>query len=187
MIFETTIGILTTCCAANAIYNKSLKKGNSIDELTGLYNRKFMKDIKRMVSSGDYFYVIGCDIDFFKKVNDTYGHATGDIVLKTFSQALKSMFKVNGDFIIRYGGEEFFIFSKIKSDEYTKEIVFKRTEETRKKIEELEILSNEMNLIKITASFGISTNISLSIKEMIEDADKNLYKAKKTGRNKIIL
>jgi len=187
MFFEISTGLLTTCCAVNMAHNKTLKKGNTIDELTGLYNRKFMKDIERMVSSGDKFYVIGCDIDHFKRVNDTYGHSTGDIVLKTFSQTLMTMFKVSGDYIVRFGGEEFFIFSKIKSKEYTEEVVKNRVEETRQKIENLEILSNEMDLIKITASFGISVNNKLSIKEMIEDSDKKLYKAKNSGRNIVIL
>lgn len=186
MILETATGILSTCCAVNFAYNKSLKNDNFTDQLTGLYNRKFLKKIEAMEKSGSKFYVIACDIDHFKNVNDTYGHSTGDIVLKTFATNLKILFKGSSDYVIRFGGEEFFIFSK-KSPEYTEDIVFSRVEETRQKIQDMEILSTNNQLIKITISFGISYDNNLSIQEKIEDADKKLYKAKKTGRNKVII
>jgi len=186
MIFETATGLLSTCCAVNMAYNKTLKNDNYTDQLTGLYNRKFLKKLEAMEKSGDKFYVIGCDIDHFKRVNDTYGHTTGDIVLKTFSETLKGMFKGSKDYVVRFGGEEFFIFSK-KSPEYTEDIIFNRVEETRKKIEDLEILSTDTQLIKITVSFGISYDDKLSIDKKIEDSDKKLYEAKNTGRNKVII
>lgn len=186
MLLEAATATLSTCCIVNAAYNKSLQKDNFKDELTGLYNRKFLKKIKSRIDNNDKFYVIGCDIDFFKKVNDSYGHSTGDIVLKTFAKTLHGMFKKDDDFVVRYGGEEFFIFSKVTPD-YTEDIVYNRVEETRKKIEELEILSTDNRLIKITVSFGISYNFSLSLDKMIEDGDAKLYQAKSEGRNKVVI
>jgi diguanylate cyclase (GGDEF)-like protein len=186
MILETATGVLSTCCAVNFAYNKSLKADNHTDQLTGLLNRKFLKNLESMEKSGTNFYVIGCDIDHFKSVNDTYGHSTGDIVLKAFATNLKNMFKGSSDYVVRFGGEEFFIFSK-QSPKYTEDIVFSRVEETRKKIEALEILSTDNELIKITVSFGISYNNKLSLQEKIEDSDKKLYEAKETGRNKVII
>jgi len=187
MVFEIATGALGTCCVVNFAYSSTLKKDSLTDPLTGLYNRKFLKRIEKMRASGDRFYVIGCDIDHFKKVNDTYGHASGDVVLKSFAQLLKNHFKGDTDYVVRFGGEEFFIFSKVTSEDYTPEVVFQRVGELRQKVKDLEILSSQMDLIKITSSFGICSDTEKKISEAIECADKYLYEAKKTGRDKVVM
>jgi diguanylate cyclase len=176
--------LLIGCCTANYFKNKQLKTNVNTDFLTGMYNRKILPQIELLEKNGNQFYIIACDIDHFKRVNDNYGHSAGDLVLKTVSETIKGLFKSNIDYTVRFGGEEFFIFMQANED--TKQKIFDRTETIRQKIEELHILTEDMKLIKITASFGICIDLTKPIKNRIDMADKNLYKAKESGRNKII-
>lgn len=116
------------------------------------------------------------DIDFFKKVNDTYGHLTGDYTLKHFSEIISKNLKRESDWVARYGGEEFLMCLPSAGPDYAKEIA----ENIRQKIEDSEFVDGE-HQFKITASFGVcSMNPSYgsNIEAMIECADRNLYKAK---------
>ncbi|MCJ7689223.1 MAG: GGDEF domain-containing protein, partial [Clostridiaceae bacterium] len=124
-----------------------------------------------------------CDIDFFKVVNDTYGHIAGDYLLQEFSSCLKKFKRSETDWISRYGGEEFLICLN-NTDNAT---AIKIIERIRVEVENME-MNYKGNEIKITASFGICTilNKTVSMNEFIEWTDENLYEAKKTGRNKII-
>lgn len=185
MIVEIAIGLLATCCGANFFYNKRLKEDGIRDQLTNLYNRKFMKQIRDRSNKGVFFHVVSCDIDFFKKVNDTYGHDAGDVILKTFAETLQHSFKTNKDYVLRYGGEEFFIFIEDKENRMTSGFIKERVELVRKKVEMLEMLTKEMELVKITASFGISSDQDLSLEARMKDSDEKVYFAKKTGRNRV--
>lgn len=157
------------------------------DGLTGLSNRRqFDYSIKReFVKSKRYpsdlsFAIL--DIDFFKKVNDTYGHQYGDYVLREVSSILKNSFR-KSDMLYRYGGEEIAIIMT----ETTIPTAMTIMERLRKKIEIHEFIYNGIQ-INVTVSIGIGSNLDRfdEAHQMIECADKALYKAKQTGRNKVV-
>ena len=154
------------------------------DKLTGLYNRHYLIDVadRKILSAHRHntaLCMIMLDIDHFKKVNDTYGHLTGDEVLKAIAKVLKFSTRAE-DFVSRYGGEEFIIIFEgcdIKDG-------LLRVEKIREEIESL----NPQN-IKVTASFGIS-ELSENHKNfdmLLKDADEALYIAKDNGRNQVVI
>lgn len=157
------------------------------DSLTSLLNRRSFEEFSlifpnSIVNQTEVGFIM-CDIDFFKKINDTYGHDSGDIVLIGFSEILNSSLQ-NDDVVFRYGGEEFLIIWLGLSKE---NLIF-RLENLRKKIENTLFNVNKES-IKITSSFGVcytclSTDKVFSVKELVNLADKELYKAKKNGRNR---
>jgi len=132
------------------------------DRLTGCKNRNYLLDNRQSIETDDSCAVI-IDIDHFKKVNDTLGHAAGDEVLKDVAKVIMSVVR-NSD-TIRYGGEEFVIFLKNSSIERAVLIA----ERIRKAIQ---------SGTTVTASIGVSTDLT--------SADKALYEAKETGRNKVV-
>lgn len=143
------------------------------DSLTHLNNRRVLENIV------DYDSVILGDIDFFKKINDSYGHLKGDEVLVAISEVLFNCVR-DTDIVCRWGGEEFLIILKNCSNEeaYRKAMVLKE------KIEELQ----EKFGFKITMSFGISNYIfEKPVAEAIDEADKALSRSKKDGRNRITM
>ena len=157
------------------------------DGLTGLSNRRqFDYSINReFIKSRKYpsdlcFAIL--DIDHFKSVNDTYGHQYGDYVLKEVSSIIKNSFR-RADMIYRYGGEEIAIIMT----ETTIPSAVTMMERLRKKIETHDFFYNGIQ-ISLTASIGIGSNLDKleDAHQMIECADKALYKAKETGRNKVL-
>lgn len=164
--------------------NEELKRISITDRLTQIFNRhkldKVLRDEKeRCDRYDDSFGVILLDIDHFKSVNDTYGHQVGDVVLVEIANILKSNIRKT-DILGRWGGEEFLIIC-IKSDlENTQKVA----EKCRKAIENF----NFTTINHKTASFGVSVyKKGNTIKETIVRADDNLYKAKESGRNKVIV
>jgi len=158
------------------------------DSLTNTYNKRYIEerllvDIFSASNENQPISVIMADLDHFKKVNDTYGHLAGDHVLKEFVKIAKYKIRRSTDWIARYGGEEFLIVL-LNADE---SIANKVAEEVRKAIEKAKIQYNEDH-ISITASFGTYTLTSenMTYEQLIEHADKNLYRAKNSGRNKTI-
>ena len=155
----------------------------SYDQLTGIYNRRkfhelfklHMNELKRY---GKKFSVILIDIDDFKKVNDVYGHAVGDIILKKFVGITKSNIR-DVDVFARWGGEEFIVLLP-NIDIDNAHIV---SEKIRKSIEKY-----HSDLIgSFTISLGItSANIHDTIDSFINRADVALYKAKANGKNKTV-
>ena len=126
------------------------------------------------------------DIDYFKKIKDTYGHLVGDQVLTGFSNLLKSTIRGTHDWIIRYGGEEFLLFISAANNE----ILMKKAEHIRALVENHVFSIDDLKL-NITSSFGVFSVIpeqvdDISItKTYIDNADKALYHSKTTGRNKV--
>ena len=158
------------------------------DELTKLYNRRFVNerlpaDMAISILRAHSTSLVICDIDSFKLINDSYGHLAGDYVLQEFSSCLKKHTKNETDWVARYGGDEFLICLN-NTDSIT---AVKIIERIRVEIENMP-LEYEENSFRITSSFGIYTTLShnLSMNDLIEMADKNLYEAKKAGRNKIV-
>jgi len=164
---------------------KELEKSAYIDSLTGLYTRKhFMelasKDIKRAARTNHSIYMAILDFDFFKLINDTYGHTTGDIVLKEIAELVHNTIR-SYDLLGRYGGEEFvFLFSGM--DETG---VYKIAERIRMNIEN-NVISYEGNEIKLTCSIGLAKFLETdTLETSIKKADEVLYIAKNAGRNKV--
>ncbi|MDF2987515.1 MAG: hypothetical protein K0R50_3025, partial [Eubacterium sp.] len=160
------------------------------DYLTGLLNRRafmdrLLEEANRTKRNKSTLTLILTDIDFFKKINDTYGHLAGDTVLQAFSNCLDDMCRPY-DFIGRYGGEEFVICLPDVTLENGKMIA----ERMRVAVEGLKIYLPDTNrVVNITSSFGVSTsslNKVSHIEKLIECADESMYKAKQQGRNRVI-
>ena len=158
-----------------------------IDPLTKIYNRRAfdvrMKDqIGRFERYGEPFSILIFDIDFFKKVNDTLGHTAGDIVLKTIASLAKETIRTV-DFLARYGGEEFVVIGdKVKQKE-----AFKIAEKIRTTIDSHEFVFQKRD-VPVTVSIGVAHfTKNDSADKIIKKADKALYRAKNSGRNKTII
>lgn len=167
-------------------YSKTLEKSAFFDTLTGLYNRgealKFLeKNVKSIDDKGDTLSVVICDIDLFKRVNDSYGHEGGDVVLKEISKLLQEFMGDRG-VVSRWGGEEFLlIFPNVDCETATA-----YANEILEQIRETYINYNGY-VVQVTMSFGVQQYIkNKTVDDMISRADKKLYKAKNSGRNKVI-
>ncbi|MDY6935791.1 MAG: diguanylate cyclase [Spirochaetota bacterium] len=165
----------------NALRNSSNK-----DYLTDLYNRRYFFELGNQLFTNSKreqitITVAMIDIDYFKKINDTYGHAAGDEVLKQLSQILKKSFR-ESDIVSRFGGEEFCILTTNMDHEHSPRIF----NGLRKKIGETSI-NIGFKKIQITVSIGICIKLMDSLEDMIEQADSMLYKAKEGGRNRVML
>ncbi len=173
------------------IANSMLAHRADHDELTGLQNRGSVlraldTEIIRAQRTKNPLAIAVCDIDFFKKVNDTYGHLAGDRVLKEFADRLTQAFRPY-DIVGRYGGEEFLIvFSSFP--EQAAEII----ERFRQAITATPFLTEDLNLT-ITTSVGIRIYEGEEIEtkqvllSLIADADLALYRAKQRGRNRVCM
>jgi len=154
------------------------------DTLTGLYNRgEYAQRINQKIASakryGEFFGIVFIDIDFFKLINDNYGHVVGDNVLKEFAKLLQSNIR-RDDFIARWGGEEFIIIAKYVKTEHLEVLVRK----LQKSIWE----ASFDPVPKVTASFGITEyRENDDAESLLRRVDNALYTAKRTGRDKYII
>jgi diguanylate cyclase (GGDEF)-like protein len=168
---------------------EELKAISVQDELTGLANfRGFCEcltyEIKRAQRYHSPFSVVFADIDFFKTVNDEYGHIQGNQILKAVAQLLKSNVR-EVDMVARYGGDEFTIFLP----EIDKTEAFAVAEKLRRKMEKRCFMVDGGKKIDLTMSFGVASFAS-KIDEadgLIKRADAALYKAKEKGRNQTFI
>lgn len=163
-----------------------LKNQATRDPLTSLYNRRYFEDEvnKRIanarLNNGTYC-VLMTDVDLFKRVNDTYGHKTGDKVLIELAGACERALRDN-DIVARYGGEEFVIYL----DDVTIEKAQTVAERLRETIAGLQVPSDDGRTVTFTISIGISSSkVSDNIDTLIKTADEALYKAKQNGRNRV--
>ncbi|WP_025270441.1 diguanylate cyclase [Hippea sp. KM1] len=165
-----------------------LKEQSLKDELTGLYNRRFLNTtidfiLQQAKRHQKTVGILMCDIDHFKRINDEYGHETGDKVLKHIANSLRSMLR-DSDLVVRFGGEEFIIILP----DTTKTDSIKVAEKLRKAIEGSPFSINDDSSLNITVSFGVASypDDSKRFKQLIQMADKALYSAKNSGRNRTI-
>jgi len=158
------------------------------DPLTGLYNRRafldrFEKDYSDAIDNDTPLCALMSDIDFFKKVNDTYGHGVGDEVIRAVATAMQDNIG-DLDTVGRYGGEEFVVTFPGRTIEEAKAI----SEKIRLRIMELKDTIS-VDIPSITSSFGIAllTPDTVDIMDLLEKADQALYYAKQSGRNRVIV
>lgn len=167
--------------------NKKLDLISRTDELTGLPNRRDMlrtidNEIQRVTRSKKPFCFIFIDIDHFKNVNDTYGHACGDEVLKHVSATIRNLLR-KYDVLARYGGEEFLTLLPETDLEGAKIVA----ERFRKTIENTTVIFGKLS-IKVTITLGVAQyDHALGADKSIQMADRALYEGKETGRNKVIV
>jgi len=183
-----TISEYLSLSIANVKLNESLSRQSIQDALSGLYNRRYMeeslqREIQRAARKRTQIGIIMADIDFFKKFNDTYGHAAGDAVITHVGRIFKQKFR-GSDIVCRYGGEEFLVILPDSSVEDT----CKRAEEMRQEIKKMEIVFQGQILGSITISMGIAAYPAhgSNLDDLIRTADVALYKAKQTGRDRIV-
>jgi len=163
-----------------------LRESSLKDALTGLYNRKFLEEYidkatKQAVRSNVAYSVMMLDIDFFKMVNDTYGHDVGDVIIKGLSDTLRDNIR-DSDLAIRFGGEEFIVML-YNSDHYGAMMV---ADKIRKSFEK-RIFNVGKEQINKTVSIGVCMfpDDAQTIWKAIKFADIALYKAKRSGRNRV--
>lgn len=163
----------------------SIKNFVELDSLTGINNRrygdKYLADIrKRYIENGVAFSLAIMDIDYFKNINDTYGHLAGDMILKEIAAILKDEMSKKG-FACRWGGEEFLlVFDKegIKDSYYHLKTIVND-------IRDKEFFYNNEK-IHITVTCGIAEGSEAPIHVIVKEADDKLYKGKNNGRNRIV-
>lgn len=180
--------ILQGCSAAlsRQIRIEKLKDAAVIDPLTGCYNRReFENQLKRNVGNsirhGSDLSVFMFDLDYFKQINDTYGHLAGDTVLQEIAELIRSNMRT-GDILARYGGEEFIAILP----ETDKHKAMDLADRLRIQISNKTIIHEGRN-IKVTASFGVAEIGDFADPDkIIHDADTMLYKAKVNGRNTVM-
>jgi diguanylate cyclase (GGDEF)-like protein/PAS domain S-box-containing protein len=170
------------------ILQSQLREQAIRDVLTNLFNRRYLeetleRELARATRESYPLCVIMMDLDYFKEVNDTYGHEAGDIVLKTLAQTVTSKSR-HGDFVCRYGGEEFVLVMPNIG-----------IEKARERAEDLHTTINALNIPY--GRFNLTTTISMGIawypahgatkEDLLRAADKAMYMAKNTGRNRVIV
>ncbi|HEB81656.1 MAG TPA: GGDEF domain-containing protein [Gammaproteobacteria bacterium] len=158
------------------------------DILTRLNNRLAFDEISEQIwrnarQNKQEICFIMLDIDHFKEINDRYGHAAGDTVLKTISSTLRQIVRKN-DLLVRWGGEEFAAILPQTSLQQASVLA----ERIRKAIEKLQIETETGEIIRTTVSLGVArkTESITSIEELFALADSNLYQAKQAGRNRVV-
>lgn len=174
-------------CAQMTLANTAVR-----DHLTGCFNRRFLhdnllhNDKARASHLGRSHTVIICDLDHFKQINDTYGHAGGDLVLHAFSRLLRESTRDGIDSVVRYGGEEFLLI--LPDTDLAGGTLL--AERLRSSLAAL-VIGDASLQICVTASFGVASvtsngaNTPVALSKMILAADEVMYQAKKNGRNRV--
>lgn len=164
-----------------------LEKLANKDGLTGLMNRRFFMqsaeaELQRAQRYRRPVTVAMADLDFFKKLNDTYGHAAGDAVLRAFADLVRDSSR-QSDLVCRYGGEEFaFLFPEISPAEAAA-----LAERLRASCADAEIGLPDGRTVKVTVSMGLADASECPVEIALKHADDALYEAKRLGRNRVVL
>ena len=171
---------------ANAAAVKRLEQLATIDALTGCLNKRaFMEALDNKILAAERFQrklsLVVTDLDHFKSINDTYGHASGDRVLRELGQILRGI-KRETDIVGRFGGEEFCILC----EETDTKGAIQLAERVREELGKMK-LTTEMGDLQVTASLGVATfpNHARTSEELFEVSDKALYFAKEHGRDRV--
>lgn len=184
---EAAIGELHASLMQNEEARQVLETLANKDGLTGLVNRRhFMQSADAELQRAQRYQrpvTVGmADLDFFKRLNDTYGHAAGDAVLRAFADLTMDTLR-QSDIVCRYGGEEFaFLFPEITLAEA--ELLAERY---RARCEAHDIHLPDGRLVRVTMSMGIADASTCTIEEALKRADEALYAAKHQGRNRVVV
>ena len=189
MIIASALVVLTAVFIVVKFLSKHLQLATAAysDPLTQAYNRRFFMNVATNVLDGCIktnreFSLIMLDIDHFKKINDTYGHGIGDDVLKVTVARMKHVLK--GDsFVVRYGGEEFFVMLTDKAAKNAMHIAWRIQSNIASRPYTFGTLE-----VNVTASFGVASKkpTVTDLKTLISNCDIALYKAKESGRNIVV-
>ena len=189
---EHMVSVVSICLENNLNY-EMLRRTSHIDTLTGVNNRRFLEqrigeEIDRSQRNDDPLSCLFLDIDYFKAINDTYGHQAGDQVLALVAGMIKKQLRSN-DVLARYGGEEFVALLSTIDEAKAGDIA----ERIRKSIKDLSVPFNN-DVLKVTISIGLATYKPCSMSkvstseiaaQLIQSSDTALYSAKKNGRNRV--
>ncbi|OOV86010.1 sensor domain-containing diguanylate cyclase [Oceanospirillum linum] len=180
------------CCKAELdqllgrMHDSIVEQQNSFDPLTGLINRRSLglvldKNHAQSIRNHTPYVLAMLDIDFFKRVNDTYGHLAGDEVLKAISRSLNESLR-EADSVGRYGGEEFLLLLPDTSSGVAQQVL----DRLRQRLSELKVVY-EGQVISLTVSIGYASfSPGKVVWELVKGADQALYQAKKNGRNQVV-
>lgn len=162
-----------------------LQDASNKDFLTDLYNRRYLFESGQLLHANSLrkhmsVSIAMLDVDHFKQVNDQYGHKAGDRVLQYLAGVLKKRFR-RSDILARFGGEEFCIVASNMACEHAQSIF----DELRESIAATDIIIDGTP-IRISVSIGVCSCVKATLEEMINEADRLLYKAKKLGRNRVV-
>jgi len=164
-----------------------IEEASLTDPLTGLRNRRFLEqtirnDVEMAVRKNEDLVFLLVDLDHFKTVNDTYGHAAGDAVLVQTATVLRATFRAS-DYIVRWGGEEFLVVARFVDRRDARELA----EKLRVAVAEHDFVLPDGTTVRRTCSVGVASFPSvLSWEQTVAQADEALYEAKRGGRNRIV-
>ena len=187
--YEKELILTIASLAVVAIYNSTLLERSSTDMMTHLKLKYFFYNVltdklDAAMAQNLPLAVIMFDIDFFKRFNDTYGHACGDYVLQTVAKIIRSCIR-SCDLASRYGGEEF----TVMLDKTGKDDAMTVAERIRQHVEEYDFCYENQH-VKVTISIGVTVfdsekNLVSSPKQLVDQADQALYVSKRSGRNRV--
>ena len=190
--FLMQLSVQTATTLDKAGVYAEIEKYATQDALTGLNNRRSLdlrinQEVAVAKRKNLPLCVMMLDVDFFKKINDTYGHYVGDVVLKEFAKIISDEIR-EYDFAARYGGEEFFIILPSTTLDEAKLVANRLRERIEDKDFDITKFSDNVKNLKITTSIGLTqlTN-DMDTKNLYVKVDKALYEAKKSGRNRVIV
>ena len=177
--------IEASAALARAYSLRAAEAKASTDALTGLPNRRYFDEfcglLARRRRSGDAVGVLMIDIDRFKRLNDTFGHATGDEVLRAVGGAIVSAVRED-DVPARYGGEEFVVLLRNP----TAEVAFEVGERVRTSVGALDLRKLGVGRVSVSVGVAVARQVDQPISELIAEADAALYRAKRRGRDRVI-
>ena len=170
-----------------------LKRTSFVDPLTRINNRRYFdqrirEEIDRSMRSGDSLSCLFLDIDFFKKVNDNYGHQCGDLIIQSIAQIMRQQLRT-ADILARYGGEEFVAVVTGASSQMAIDVATR----IRRSVERQQFDSEENIKIEVTVSIGVATfqpkefsgSRETIARTLLGKADQALFEAKRAGRNQV--
>lgn len=191
--FVLMVNLLSLETARDVRYMAVLEKENITDPLMGIYNRRYLDrrlltEVARASRYGMTLSVLLIDIDHFKRINDTYGHPVGDVVLRDLAQLVVSTVRTT-DIVARYGGEEIMVITPSTPVKTASQLA----ERLRKAVEETPLaipadMHRDLDKVHITVSIGVACfgQNAHDYQTLIQSADEALYRAKKKGRNCVI-
>lgn len=192
--FLQRLGHVLAVCVENTLHYEQLRRTSLHDTLTGVNNRRFYEqrleeELSRAVRQGDALSCLFLDIDYFKRINDTWGHQIGDQALIHVAGLIRDQLR-GTDVLARYGGEEFVALLPTASEKKALEVA----ERIRRVVEVVPLSMGDQEPLAMTLSAGVSTFLPgdpvggqpISGSVLVHAADQALYKAKKGGRNRVI-